>query len=70
MRCIRCNEEFEAKRARAGYNLCKDCGDEYASELIEARSKETAPLYNKGPYMLIPRMRGATKSLGKKGESK
>lgn len=51
VQCERCWEPYSEARARLGFTLCKDCGEENATQ---ARSHWTvAQLYSKGNYQLI-----------------
>jgi ribosomal protein L37AE/L43A len=51
MICKQCGEELHPKRAKLGYHLCLDCGDEVARQ----RKFTVAPI-NKSNYMMITDM--------------
>mgnify|MGYP003656691136 FL=1 len=51
--CKSCGEEYSMKRAKLGYHLCLECGDERANRIANFRSKCSAPAYNKGAYQPI-----------------
>ena len=50
--CIRCGEEYPAKRKELGYNTCLDCGAQDAHRVSRARQRHSlqqlAPSYQ-GP---------------------
>tara|TARA_R110000851_G_scaffold332985_1_gene510698 strand:+ start:986 stop:1189 length:204 start_codon:yes stop_codon:yes gene_type:complete len=48
--CKECGEEYSMKRAKLGYHLCLECGDQRANRIANFRSKCSAPAYNKGAY--------------------
>ena len=48
--CKSCGEEYSMKRAKLGYHLCLECGEERANRIANFRSKCSAPAYNKGAY--------------------
>ena len=39
--CITCEEEYSDKRLELGYSTCLDCGQEAATSIISARTKQT-----------------------------
>ena len=48
--CKECGEEYSMKRAKLGYHLCLECGEQRANRIANFRSKCSAPAYNKGAY--------------------
>ncbi len=53
MKCKKCNELINPKRAKLGYTTCLACGQQEAELLKEQRRERIAPAYNKGPLMYI-----------------
>lgn len=53
LECILCFEEFSKKRADLGYKTCLNCGDKIAHKEALRKSKQVAPLFNKGAYQYI-----------------
>lgn len=51
--CIECGEDYADGRRQLGYVTCLDCGDREAYQESVAKSKRTAPLFNKGGYQFI-----------------
>lgn len=67
--CEVCGEQYPMRRWQLGYRTCLDCGERSAAAKIAARSKQVAPAYNKGPYMMIT-SRNDLKGIFKCGETK
>lgn len=63
-RCCECGDPFSRKRRQLGYRTCLTCGDQQARVDIERLKGQSAPAYNKGPYMLITN-RSVAKDLGR-----
>lgn len=51
--CIKCDMEYSIKRYNLGYKTCLDCGELDAEKIANQKSKQTAPLFNKGSYQYI-----------------
>jgi hypothetical protein len=49
-RCMNCGDTFSAKRARAGYKLCLECGEDQARQ--DRQHWCVAPMH-KSNYMLF-----------------
>lgn len=62
--CSECGDAFSRKRRQLGYRTCLPCGDQQARIDIERLKGQSAPAYNKGPYMLITNLSMA-KDLGR-----
>lgn len=52
--CIKCDMEYPKARHQLGYRTCLACGDQDATKIANQKSKQTAPLFNKGSYQYIP----------------
>jgi len=52
--CIKCDMEYPKARYQLGYRTCLSCGDQDATKIANQKSKQTAPLFNKGSYQYIP----------------
>ena len=48
--CVMCGDNYSAKRANAGYNVCMPCGEDVARAYNRART--VVPMH-KSNYMLI-----------------
>ena len=62
--CIKCGEEYSAKRLELGYPTCLECGERQATKEADRKSRCFAPAYNKGAYMYVSSKRMA-KDLGR-----
>lgn len=51
--CDICDEPYSLARARLGYNVCLDCGEDIAKAQIIQKTKRVAQHYNKGGYMYL-----------------
>ena len=63
--CKSCGEKYSSARAKLGYKTCLKCGEKDAKKETEAKFKQSAPAYNKGPYMYITNVDMA-KAIGRK----
>ena len=57
--CRECGEEYNIKRAKLGYAVCLDCGDQEAHRIARFRSKCSVPLFNKGPAQPVMTLQDA-----------
>lgn len=62
--CIKCDMEYPNARHQLGYRTCLSCGDLDATKIANQKSKQTAPLFNKGAYQYIPSL-SQTKFIGR-----
>lgn len=62
--CIKCDMEYPKARHQLGYRTCLSCGDHEATKIAKQKSKQTAPLFNKGAYQYIPSL-SQTKFIGR-----
>ena len=62
--CIKCDMEYPKARYQLGYMTCLSCGDQDATKIAAQKSKQTAPLFNKGAYQYIPSL-SQTKFIGR-----
>ena len=51
--CIKCDMEYPLARHQLGYRTCLSCGDQDATKIAVQKSKQTAPLFNKGAAQYI-----------------
>jgi predicted nucleic acid-binding Zn-ribbon protein len=63
--CSKCGDEYPRGRAKLGYSTCLKCGAKEAKKETESKFKQSAPAYNKGPYMYITN-KDMAKSIGRK----
>lgn len=62
--CIACDAEYSNARYQLGYKTCLACGDLAASKIAKQKSRQTAPLFNKGAYQYISSL-SQTKFIGR-----
>jgi len=62
--CITCDTEYSNARYELGYKTCLSCGDLEASKIARQKSKQTAPLFNKGAAQYITSL-SQTKFIGR-----
>ena len=51
--CLKCGEQYSAKRRALGYTTCLDCGSVAADKEAKRRAKCVAPAFNKGAYQYV-----------------
>jgi len=51
--CLKCGDEYSAKRKALGYTTCLACGSVAAEKEAHRRSKCVAPAFNKGAYQYV-----------------
>ena len=62
--CTKCDMEYPKARYQLGYRTCLSCGDKDATKIAAQKSKQTAPLFNKGAYQYIS-SKSQTKFIGR-----
>lgn len=63
--CSKCSEKYPSGRAKLGYSTCLKCGGKEAAKETKQKFMQSAPAYNKGPYMYITN-KDMAKAIGRK----